>query len=169
MMQSLFEKYRPRSWSEVVGQGKAVKRLLALRDRGGFGGRAYWINGASGVGKSSIAKLIAAEVADPYAQWEFVGRELSGGQITELQKSMRVRPIGERGGWAIILNEAHGLGRGAIERLLDALESIPSYAVWIFTTTIDGQERLFDDQIDAHPLLSRCLPVALAQRDLCSA
>ena len=41
--------------------------------------------------------------------------------------------------------------------------------VWIFTTTNDGQDRLFDDQIDTHPLLSRCLEFGLAQRDLSAA
>ncbi|MEX2025710.1 MAG: hypothetical protein WEH44_00390, partial [Pirellulaceae bacterium] len=30
----------------------------------------------------------------------------------------------------------------------------------------DGQESLFEDQIDAHPLLSRCLTLPLASRDL---
>ncbi len=37
----------------------------------------------------------------------------------------------------------------------------------IFTTTSDGQEALFDDQIDAHPLLSRCVVLPLARRDIC--
>ena len=57
---------------------------------------------------------------------------------------------------------------GAIE-LLDALENIRPHVVWIFTTTKDGQDRLFDDQIDTHPLLSRCLEFGLAERDLSAA
>lgn len=168
-MKPLYEKHRPQSFAEVVGQDKAVAKLKAICERGGFGGRAYWISGQSGTGKTTIAKIIAAHVADDYATWEYVGRELTASEITDLGKSMRCRPIGERGGYAIIVNEAHGLGRAAIERLLDALESIPQYVVWIFTTTCDGQERLFDDQIDAHPLLSRCLPIPMAQRGLCEA
>lgn len=168
-MKSLAEKYRPKTWSEVVGQDKAVKRLQAIQARGGFAGNAFWITGATGTGKSTIGKLIADSVADEYAQCEYVGRKLNGSDIEELRLKMRIRPIGKKNGWAIIVNESHGLSKPAIEHLLDALESIPSYAVWIFTTTNDGQDKLFDDCIDAHPLLSRCLQVPLAQRDLCSA
>ena len=39
----------------------------------------------------------------------------------------------------------------------------------MFTTTSEGQESLFDDQIDAHPLLSRCIELPLAKRDLAQA
>ena len=39
----------------------------------------------------------------------------------------------------------------------------------MFTTTCDGQDQLFEDSIDAHPLLSRCSPVYLARRDLAKA
>ncbi len=37
---------------------------------------------------------------------------------------------------------------------------------WIFTTTCEGQESLFEDYDDASPLLSRCLRLELARRDL---
>jgi replication-associated recombination protein RarA len=168
-MKPLYEKHRPSSFTEVVGQGNAIRKLQAICERGGFGGRAFWISGQSGTGKTTIAKIIAAHVADDFATWEYVGRELTASEIADIGRSTRCRPIGDRGGYAIVVNEAHGLSRAAIERLLDALESIPPYVVWIFTTTIDGQDRLFDDQIDAHPLLSRCLPIALAQRGLCEA
>jgi hypothetical protein len=38
--------------------------------------------------------------------------------------------------------------------------------VFIFTTTTEGQEALFEDYADASPLLSRCLRLDLARRDL---
>jgi hypothetical protein len=47
------------------------------------------------------------------------------------------------------------------------LERIPRHAVVIFTTTTEGQDSLFEDCDDASPLLSRCLRVDLARRDLC--
>jgi N-terminal domain of anti-restriction factor ArdC len=43
---------------------------------------------------------------------------------------------------------------------------LPGHVVWIFTTTNDGQESLFEDQIDAHPLLSRCVEIPLSRRGL---
>ena len=59
----LHEQFRPQSWSDVVGQSKALARIERLRKRG-LGGRAYWIAGQSGTGKTTIAKLLAAELAD---------------------------------------------------------------------------------------------------------
>lgn len=56
----LYEQYRPRSWSEVVGQDKALGQLEALRSRGGLAGRAYWVSGQSGTGKTTLARLIAS-------------------------------------------------------------------------------------------------------------
>ena len=50
MMQPLFEKYRPRTWADVIGQEKIGRRIDVLRRRG-LGGRAYWITGASGTGR----------------------------------------------------------------------------------------------------------------------
>ena len=72
-------------------------------------------------------------------------------------------------GRAFIINEAHGLRRDAIRQLLVLLERIPGHVVWVFTTTTDGQESLFEDQIDASPLLSRCIVLELAKRGLAEA
>ena len=38
--------------------------------------------------------------------------------------------------------------------------------LWVFTTTSEGQESLFEDCEDTHPLLSRCTVLALSRRDL---
>ena len=43
---------------------------------------------------------------------------------------------------------------------------LPPFVTWAFTTTSDGQETLFEDNIDAHPLLSRCQVLPLSRRDL---
>ena len=59
----LHESYRPHAWSDVIGQDKALAKIDALRKRG-LSGRSYWISGQSGTGKTTIARLIAAEVAE---------------------------------------------------------------------------------------------------------
>ena len=64
-MTALYEQYRPRTFDEVVGQDKAIGKVEALRKRG-LAGRAYWISGQSGTGKTTIARLIAAEVASEW-------------------------------------------------------------------------------------------------------
>ena len=49
------------------------------------------------------------------------------------------------------------------------LERIPAHALWVFTTTVDGADSLFEDYDDASPLLSRCLRLDLSRRDLAKA
>jgi DNA polymerase III gamma/tau subunit len=71
-----------------------------------------------------------------------------------------------KGGRAYIINEAHGLRKDALRQLLVLLERIPQHVTIIFTTTNDGEEQLFEDNIDAGPLLSRCICLNLARRDL---
>ena len=84
---------------------------------------------------------------------------------------MRCRGFGDSGktGRAYIVNEAHGLRKDTIRQLLVVLERLPAHVVVVFTTTCDGQESLFDDYDDAHPLLSRCTRLELSRRDLAKA
>ena len=62
-MMQLHEQYRPHKWSDVIGQTKAVRTIQALAKRG-LGGRAFFITGSSGTGKTTIARLVSAEIAD---------------------------------------------------------------------------------------------------------
>lgn len=160
----LFEQYRPQSWSDVVGQDKVVATIERLRQRG-LAGRAYWLSGQSGTGKTTIARLLAAEVACEFCIEEVDATDLSASRVKEIERSSQTRGLDGRGR-AYIVNEAHGLNRAAIRQLLVALERIPAHVAWIFTTTCDGQDSLFDDYDDAHPLLSRCVVLPLSRRGL---
>lgn len=164
MVASLTERYRPTTWDEVVGQDKAIARLLALRTRG-LAGRAFWLSGQSGTGKTTIARLIAAEVADDFFVSEVDAAGLTVCQLREIEREMNVRAWG-KGGRAYIVNEAHALRKDVIRQLLVLLERLPDYVVVVFTTTCEGQDSLFEDYADASPLLSRCLRIDLARRDL---
>jgi DNA polymerase-3 subunit gamma/tau len=161
----LTEQYRPKTWQDVVGQDKVVNRLLALRRRG-LSGRAYWLSSQSGTGKTTIARLIAAEVAEEFCVQEVDAAGLTVAALRELERDMQVRGWGEKGGRAYVINEAHGLRKDVIRLLLVLLERIPSHVAIVFTTTVEGQESLFEDYDDASPLLSRCLRLDLARRDL---
>lgn len=161
----LTEQYRPRAWADVVGQDKVVQRIQALAPRG-LAGRAYWLSGQSGTGKTTIARLIAAEVADEFSVQEVDAAALSVADLLELEREMNVRGWGEKGGRAYIVNEAHALRKPVIRQLLVLLERIPAHVAIVFTTTTEGQEALFEDYDDASPLLSRCLRLDLARREL---
>jgi replication-associated recombination protein RarA len=165
-MQQLTEKFRPSTWGEVTGQDKVVRQIARLAERGALSGRAYWISGQSGTGKTTIARLLAADVAGEWDTEELDAQSLSVGSLRELETRLAYKGMSERGGRAVIVNEAHGLRRDVIRQLLVTLERIPAHVVWIFTTTAEGQEKLFDDYDDGAPLLSRCLPLPLSRRDL---
>jgi len=66
-MQSLADQYRPQTWSDVIGQNKVVSQLQRLASTRGLAGRAYWLSGSSGTGKTTIGRLIAQDVADSWA------------------------------------------------------------------------------------------------------
>ena len=161
----LTEKYRPSCWSEVVAQPKAVAMLQRLSKRG-FGGRALWVTGQSGTGKTTIARLVAAEIADPFCTFELDAGALSVGELKRIESEMRLYGFG-KGGRAYIINEAQGLRIDVIRQLLVLLERLPDHVVVIFTTTIDGQAELFADHEDTGPLLSRCIEVKLSRQGLC--
>lgn len=159
-MRALFEQYRPRTWEDVVGHGTvkaAVRRMVAT---GGLGGRAFWLSGLSGTGKTTLAYLIAGEVCDPDNFEELDAGEVTPARIEELERRLRCRCLGEKTGRAVLVNEAHALRRDTIRKLLVVLERIPNHVTWVFTTTTAGQLALFDG-IDAHPLLSRCVEFKL--------
>jgi len=165
----LHEKYRPRQWSEVVGQDKAVRQIQRLAERGGLGGRAFWLSGQSGTGKTTIGRLIAGEVASDFNIDEVDATDLSAARVREIERDWHTFGIGEKPGRAYLINEAHGLRKDTVRQLLTVLERLPAHVVVIFTTTTEGELSLFDDQIDAHPLLSRCVELTLSRRGLAEA
>ena len=163
----LDEKYRPTSFDSVIGQNRiiSVLRSISNRNNGHFGGYAFWITGGSGTGKSTIAKLIADSLTSKFTLFETTGRQLTISDLKKYSDYWRSRAI-TGDGWALIVNESHGLSKPVIEVLLDLLEKLPDCATIIFTTTNDGND-LFEEQLDSSPFASRCISLNLAQRGLC--
>ena len=168
----LSEKHRPRSWSELAGHDKVKKQIDNLRQRG-LGGRAFFISGKTGNGKTTIARLIAREVASENAIVEVNAKQVDKDFIEDMERSYHYRvlaPAGEPTGRAFIINEVHGLRKDSLLRLLTALEPIefngalPPHVVIIFTTTKIGAESLFEEFDDAAPLINRCAQIKLQER-----
>jgi DNA polymerase-3 subunit gamma/tau len=167
-MTRLYEKYRPASFDDMAGNTKAVAQLKRMADQG-IGGKAVWIAGPSGMGKTTAARILAGTIADP--KWGTI--EVDAGAVSpELVRdwSRDCWKYGwGKGGRAWIINESHGLRAATIRALLVWLEELPSHCCVIFTTTHDGADKLFEDQIDASPLLSRCLEVCLTNQSTAQA
>ena len=163
-MQALYEQYRPQSWADVVGQDKACQQVQTVARRG-LGGRAFWISGASGTGKTTIARLIATEVAAPLDTVELDAGDLTTDRLRQIVGTSCLSGL-QGPGRAYIVNEAHGLPPRVIRALLAVLEPISEHVVWLFTTTHIAQETLFKERVDSSPLLSRCIELPLARQGL---
>lgn len=161
----LHEKYRPKDWSEVIGQDKATTLLAKLETAGKLAGKAYWISGRSGNGKTTIARIIAAKVSSPLNTAEFDAGELTPSTLRGIEDELHYRPM-DCAARCFIVNEAHGLRKDSARILLRLLEYpfLNESVVWIFTTTVAGQMQFEESGIDSGPLLSRCLHLELAQR-----
>jgi len=163
---NLWETYRPTEWADLLGQDRAKQIIAMLRPRG-LGGRAYWIKGKPGIGKTTTAYLLAGEIADPYYIQEYDAGDLTPAKLKELERELQQYGglFGGKRGRAVLVNEAHGLRRDAVRQLLVLLERLPEYVVFIFTTTLEGQET-FEGLDDASPLLSRCIEIKLTDQGL---
>lgn len=166
----LTEQYRPRVWEEVAEQDKAIGEIKKATRRG-FGGEAYWLSGASGTGKTTIARLIAGEVAGELATQEENGQDIDVEYVRRMRAAWSTTVLPSAGsdktGRAWIINDAHNLRAKVCELLLTVLEEIPAHVVVIFTTTTEESKGLFEGYDNSPAFMSRCLQFKLARKGLC--
>lgn len=156
----LHEQYRPKTWAEYVGNSKAVASVRRIIGRPGYAGGAFWIDGPSGIGKTSLAWLAARElVGSEFDVEEIDGDACTVDRVRELSDSIRYRPLGGRFR-AIIVNEAHAMTSRAVQAWLTLLERLPRDTVVFFTTT-EGRDADLFGQFDG-PLKSRCVCISLS-------
>ncbi|TSC67413.1 MAG: DNA polymerase III subunit gamma/tau [Parcubacteria group bacterium Gr01-1014_66] len=152
----LYRKYRPIHFDEVVGQEHVVVPLKNALKKNRIA-HAYLFSGPRGVGKTTLARIIAkslnCQTADSEkpcgacaACIEFQqGRTLSVieidaasnrgiDEIRELREGVRFLP--SQGHYkTYIIDEVHMLTREAFNALLKTLEEPPSHAVFVLATT----------------------------------
>lgn len=167
--QALARKWRPQDFSSVVGQQPIVTGLRNALTEGRIA-QAYLFSGIRGVGKTSVARVLAKALncengpaADPCNACTPC-QEITRGadldvlevdaatyskveQVRELTESLKYGPARDRYK-VVVLDEVHRLSRQAFDALLKIVEEPPPHLVFIFATT----------EIDAVPatILSRC-------------
>jgi len=154
---TLYRKYRPSSFSEVSGENEIVKSLkLSLKNKSMA--HAYLFSGPRGVGKTTVARLIAKGVnclnlkenGEPCNECKNCkaineGRfsdlieidaasNRSIDEIRSLKEKINYQPV-EGLKKVYIIDEAHMLTKEAFNALLKTLEEPPAHVIFILATT----------------------------------
>ncbi|MBH1989003.1 MAG: DNA polymerase III subunit gamma/tau [Myxococcaceae bacterium] len=152
----LARKWRPQRFSEVVGQEVIVKTLSAALTSGRIA-HAFLLTGSRGVGKTTVARLLAKALScekgmspDPCGVCS-VCQDIAAGSsidvieidgasntgvddIRELRENVRYQPARARFK-VFIIDEVHMLSSSAFNALLKTLEEPPAHVKFIFATT----------------------------------
>lgn len=135
-------KYRPRTFDDVVGQ-KAVSIVLKAMIAKGVLDQALLFTGPSGVGKTSMARIIAAELNPEGAQEVHEGTHpavleidaASSGGVETIRQLIRDLNYSIEGHRVVIIDEAHAMSDEAKTTLLKPLEFSFSRVTFILVTT----------------------------------
>ncbi len=157
----LARKYRPKSFSELLGQDALVRTLTNAISAGRIH-HAYMLTGVRGVGKTTTARVIARALncvgpdgtggptASPCGVCEHcvaisedrhvdvmemdAASRTSVDDIRDILDGVRYRPVTARTK-VYIIDEVHMLSRNAFNALLKTLEEPPEHVVFVFATT----------------------------------
>jgi DNA polymerase-3 subunit gamma/tau len=134
-MSVLYRKYRPKSWKDVTGQG-AIVSVLSNEVKLGTLAHAYLFAGSRGTGKTSVARIFAAEVGTkPSDIYEIdAASNNSVDEIRALNEAVHTLPF-ESKYKVYILDEAHMLSKSAWNAFLKTLEEPPQHVIFILATT----------------------------------
>lgn len=133
--QSLYRAYRPQAFKDVIGQDQVVKPLEEQIATGKVA-HAYLFAGSRGLGKTSIARILARELkTDERDIYELDAASNNGvDEVRVLNESVHTLPFNSVRK-VYILDEAHMLTKSAWNALLKTLEEPPAHVVFILATT----------------------------------
>lgn len=132
---SLYRKYRPEEFSDVIGQDHIVDVLKASLKSGKVA-HAYLFSGSRGTGKTSVARIIARELKTSENDLYEIDAASNRGveNVRELRESVRSLPFDSKFK-VYILDEVHMLTKEAFNALLKTLEEPPAHVIFILATT----------------------------------
>lgn len=142
MGKALYRAYRSRSFDEVVGQDHITTTLKnSLKNKAVS--HAYLLTGPRGVGKTSIARILAFAVNDlEYSEdtphLDIIEIDAASNrridEVREIRERVHIAPTSAKYK-VYIIDEVHMLTREAFNALLKTLEEPPAHAIFILATT----------------------------------
>ncbi len=139
---ALYRKYRSRNFSEVIGQEHITKALVNALKKGAIR-HAYLFTGPKGVGKTSVARILAHEINQlPYdsdtTHLDIIEIDAASNrridEIRDLRDKVNILPSVAKFK-VYIVDEVHMLTKEAFNALLKTLEEPPAHVVFILATT----------------------------------
>ena len=142
MSQALYRKYRSKSLSEVIGQTH-ITDILTRALKTDKIAHAYLFTGPRGVGKTSVARILAHEInhipyTDDSANLDIIEIDAASNNgvedVRQLREFARIAPTAAAKK-VYIIDEVHMLSKHAFNALLKTLEEPPEHVVFILATT----------------------------------
>jgi len=137
MQEALYRKYRPDSLKKLVGQPDAVA-LIEKQVKNNNLSHAYLFSGPKGVGKTSLARIIATTLGcDPVFDITEIDAASHNkvDDIRELNDSINFIASSPGKKRVFILDEVHMLSNAASNAFLKTLEEPPEHVIFILATT----------------------------------
>ena len=137
MQEALYRKYRPSSLEELVGQSDAVQ-LISEQIKNSNLSHAYLFSGPRGVGKTSLARIIATTIGcDPVFDITEIDAASHNkvDDVRELNDSVNFIASSPGKKRVFILDEVHMLSNAASNAFLKTLEEPPEHVIFILATT----------------------------------
>jgi DNA polymerase III subunit gamma/tau len=140
--QALYRKYRSKSLSEIIGQ-EHITKTLERAIKAGKISHAYLFTGPKGVGKTSIARILAHEVnglpyTDESIHLDIIEIDAASNrridEIRDLRDKVHIAPTSAKYK-VYIIDEVHMLTKEAFNALLKTLEEPPAHVIFILATT----------------------------------
>lgn len=142
MAKALYRKYRSKSLNEVVGQSHVTDVLSRALEKGRIA-HAYLLTGPRGVGKTSIARILAHEIngleyGDDTNHLDIIEIDAASNNgvedVRDLREKVQITPV-SASKKIYIIDEVHMLSKAAFNALLKTLEEPPEHVVFILATT----------------------------------
>lgn len=142
MSQALYRKYRSKSLAEIVGQSHVTDVLSRALKQGKIA-HAYLLTGPRGVGKTSIARILAHEInqlpyEDESTHLDIIEIDAASNNgvddVRDLREKVQLAPV-SASKKVYIIDEVHMLSKPAFNALLKTLEEPPEHVVFILATT----------------------------------